>query len=98
MVALYEHEKSKDAIADHELLADVIKYKKLFYNASYAHYDACLTGGLRLVPQGDLKKALESDFKSMVQAGMFYGEPLSFQKILSRLTEVEQLLNQSIMT
>lgn len=30
------------AVADLALLADVVKHKKVFYNASYANYDACL--------------------------------------------------------
>jgi hypothetical protein len=32
------------AVADRALLADVVKHKKVFYNASYANYDACLVG------------------------------------------------------
>ncbi len=33
-----------EALADRDLLVDVIKHKKVFYNASYANYDACLEG------------------------------------------------------
>lgn len=36
-------------------------------------YQACLEGGLRLVPDGDLLKLLQNDFQSMCRAGMFYG-------------------------
>lgn len=82
--------------AAQDLLGDVVYHKKMFFHYGYANYDACLSGGLRLVPQDDLKKVLESDFRSMVAAGMFYGEPPSFQIILDRLIKVEQLLNQSL--
>ncbi len=82
--------------AGHDLLTDVVKYKKVFFHYGYANYDSCLSGALRLVPREELQKALETDFKAMVVAGMFYSEPPSFQKILDRLLEVEQALNQSI--
>jgi hypothetical protein len=81
-----------------DLLADVVYHKKIFFHYGYANYDACLSGGLRLVPAGELRKALEADFGSMVAAGMFYGDPPPFQKIMDRLTEVEHLLNESIVT
>jgi hypothetical protein len=38
------------AVTDCALLADVVKPQKVFYNASYANYDACLAGQLRLIP------------------------------------------------
>jgi hypothetical protein len=80
----------------HKVLRDVVRYKKVFFHYSYANYDLCLSGGVKLVPTGKLKIALEADFKSMIDVGMFYNEPPSFQKILDRLTQVEQILNESI--
>jgi hypothetical protein len=79
-----------------DLLGDVVRYKKIFFHYGYADYDSCLSGALRLVPEGKLKKALEADFMAMVAAGMFYAEPPSFEQILARLTEVQELLNISI--
>lgn len=82
--------------AANDLLGDVVRYKKIFFHYSYADYNACLGGALRLVPQNELKKSLEADFRSMVAAGMFYADPPPFRMIMDRLAEVEQLLNQSI--
>ncbi len=82
----------------YKILHDVVRYKKVFFHYSYANYDLCLTGSLQLVPKGKLQTALEVDFKSMIDVGMFYNEPPSFQKILDRLTQVEQILNESIRT
>lgn len=58
------------AVADRALLADVVKHKKAFYNASYANYDACLLGQLRLIPQDAALAALRDDFQRMIGAGM----------------------------
>ena len=50
----------KAAVADRALLANVVKHKKVFYNASYANYDACLTGQLRLIPEDAALAALHA--------------------------------------
>jgi hypothetical protein len=51
LAMLAERDHGQAAIEDRALLEDVVKHKKVFYNASYANYDACLTGQLRLIPQ-----------------------------------------------
>ena len=82
------------AVADRALLADVVKHKKVFYNASYANYDACLAGQLRLIPKDAGLIALRDDFQRMIGAGMFIGEPPSFDAIVDRLRVLEATINQ----
>jgi hypothetical protein len=61
--------------------------------ASYANYEACLSGGLRLVPKGALLKALAADYAKMIAAGMFEGEPPTFDAIVGRLDELSRQIN-----
>ncbi|BBA33665.1 uncharacterized protein sS8_1708 [Methylocaldum marinum] len=82
------------AVADRALLADVVKHKKAFYNASYANYDACLAGQLRLIPEDAALAALRDDFQRMIGAGMFIGEPPAFDAIVDRLRALETAINQ----
>lgn len=82
------------AVADRALLADVVKHKKVFYNTSYANYDACLAGQLRLIPEDAALAALRDDFHRMIGAGMFIGEPPTFDVIVDRLRELETTINQ----
>lgn len=82
------------AVADRALLADVVKHKKVFYNASYANYDACLAGQLRLIPEHAALAALRDDFQRMIGAGMFIGEPPAFDAIVDRLRALETTINQ----
>lgn len=84
----------KAAMADRALLADVVKHKKVFYNTSYADYDACLTGHLRLIPEGAALVALRDDFQRMIGAGMFIGEPPAFDAIVDRLRTLEAAINR----
>jgi Lon protease-like protein len=81
----------KAAVSDRALLANVVKHKKVFYNASYANYDACLTGQLRLIPEDVALAALRDDFQRMIGAGMFIGEPPAFDAIVDRLREPVRL-------
>lgn len=77
----------------HDLLESVVEHKKAFFHYSFAGYDDCLSGGLRLVPGSELQDVLDQDFAEMKQAGMFYQEPPSFGEILDHLQQVEKALN-----
>ncbi|NJL71462.1 MAG: nucleotidyl transferase AbiEii/AbiGii toxin family protein [Candidatus Competibacteraceae bacterium] len=81
-----------------QLLASVVRHKKAFFNYSFAAYDQCLSGGLRLVPGGELQRALSKDFAEMQDAGMFYQDPPSFSTILEHLQRLEKRLNEMFQT
>ncbi len=84
----------QNALRDRSLLADVVKHKKVFYNASYANYDACLEGRLRLLPNETALPALHEDFQMMIDAGMFIGSPLFFDTIIDHLRALEITINK----
>jgi hypothetical protein len=85
LAMLADRAHGQAAVADRAMLADVVKHKKAFYNASYANYDACLAGQLRLIPEDAALAALRDDFQRMIGAGMFIGEPPAFDTIVDRL-------------
>lgn len=82
-----------DALADRTLLADVVKVKGTFFKTPTSDYEACLTGGLRLVPNQERCERLDQDFSNMVNAGMFPGSTPNFRDILTRLQELEDTVN-----
>ena len=84
----------QQAITQRDLLADVVKHKQVFYAAAYAHYEDCLVGRLRLIPDEATLMALANDYRRMVDAGMFIGRPPSFAEIVSELRELEQAINR----
>lgn len=81
------------AIDDKELLADVVLQKNILYYAGYSNYEACLSGGLALVPKGDLAPALEEDFERMKGDGMFWEATGIFDEVISLLAETEAEIN-----
>lgn len=84
----------KEALAKREILADVIRHKKAFFNASYSHYDDCLNNRLRLIPNPEEQKNLEEDYRKMVDSAMFQHEPPPFGEIIKVLTDLEKKINK----
>lgn len=81
----------KEALADLQLLADVVRHKETFYPSGWARYDLACPGSLRLVPPDDRKEALEWDYKRM--AVMVFGKAPTLGEIVEKLKEVEQDVN-----
>jgi predicted nucleotidyltransferase component of viral defense system len=90
---LADHDIGRSALARRDLLEAVVKHKKIFFNASYANYDACLQGGVRLVPDEAQREGLARDYAKMQGAGMLYGAVPAFDDILERLTRLEAEVN-----
>lgn len=93
LAVLADHKIGEASLADRALLEDVVKHKSVFFRASYARYDACLSGGLRLIPRTTLLQSLSADYEKMIADGMFEGEPPSFGSIIARLKEIEKQIN-----
>jgi hypothetical protein len=90
---LAKNSSVKSAINDRNLLEDVIRLKKVFYNAGYARYDECLSGHLRLLPEEDSMPGLKADYDKMVAAGMMYETAPSFDEIVEQIRHVEIEIN-----
>lgn len=90
---LSESEIGRRALTDRELLADVVRYKKAFFHASYAKYDDCLNKRLRLLPSAGLLEELRNDFHKMKNEGMFFEEPPSFEELIAGLRTLEKEIN-----
>ncbi len=90
---LSDHHVGKQALADRALLEDVIRHKEVFFHASYASYEACLEGCMRLLPEAEGCRALARDYEEMQKAGMFYGASPTFDRIVERITELQTTIN-----
>jgi hypothetical protein len=76
---------------DFALLDVVIAFKKIYFPASWAHYDAAIPGTLLIVPHAALEKLLRDDYKQMRE--MFPRPPLSFEEIIERLQALQDRIN-----
>lgn len=97
LARLADHEVGQQALGDFALLRDVLRIKETFYRSGFSHYDRCLAGGLRLIPDEQLLVALRQDYQAMLAAQMFYGDTLIFETIVERLQRLEAEINQKML-
>lgn len=76
---------------DVSLLENVAEHKKIYFRAGWANYDNARKGTLNLIPPHIVLKALENDYKQMKE--MFYGEPVSWDKVISEIKKFESEFN-----
>jgi hypothetical protein len=96
LAALADHEIGDKALSDRDLFKSVVEHKSWAFRDSKAHYERCLDGGLRLLPETEsMREALQADFNKMLAAGMFYSTPPSFSEIEEKLAKVEDEINTS---
>lgn len=79
------------ALADLDLLADVVAFKQRFYPRGWARYDLAVPGSFRLVPDGAALAAVEADYRAMTN--MIFGAVPAFGEILETLRELEEEIN-----
>jgi hypothetical protein len=94
LALLSKHWIGEQAIQDKSLLHDVVRHKKIFYQAGYCNYDHCLNNQLRLIPDGSEINSLKKDYELMESSGMFPKKPMSFEEIISILKEAEKSINE----
>jgi hypothetical protein len=81
----------KDENLSLDLLAQVIRFKKVYFAANWAHYDTAVPGTLWIVPNEDLQAILRKDYQRMEE--MFPSKPLAFEEILTSLEALQQRIN-----
>ena len=87
------HDLGLAALANRALLEDVVRHKSVFFHAGYAHYNHCLDGRLRLVPDDDQLGGLRSDYEAMRTGGMLGGGAMEFDELLERIPMLDAEVN-----
>lgn len=81
----------KAALADLELLEDVVLFKKRFYRSTWARYEDAKPGTFRLLPTTQGAKELKVDYTKM--EAMLFNTPPVWDEILSTLKKLEHEIN-----
>jgi hypothetical protein len=79
------------ALADLELLANVVEFKQRFYPRSWARYDLATPGAMRLIPEGHVLATVESDYRAM--ANMIFGDMPKFGELMEILQRLQDEIN-----
>ncbi len=80
-----------EALADLELLKQVVEFKNKFYPASWAKFNDAKPGSFRLVPSKSRIAELARDYKAM--ENMIFGKKLLFDEIMDTLKTLENDIN-----
>lgn len=91
-VALWRHPSGRIAAERIDLLERVRLHKSRYFASSWAHYKSAVPGTLRLHPPEFRMTELRRDYLAM--RPMFLGDLLSFEVMMSALTEAERRLNR----
>lgn len=93
IACLARHDAGISAISDRALFEDVVRHKKVFFNAGYAKYQECLIGKLKLIPDDDGLLGLRIDYGRMLSAGMLNAEAPNFDALIEDIRRIETKVN-----
>ena len=79
------------ALADLELLQDVVTFKQRFYPSRWARYEDAKPGTFRLVPAAERVAELRRDYRDM--AVMIFGNVPAFESLIDTLRRLEDEIN-----
>ena len=91
LAKLAESPIKQAALANFELLASVVDFKQRFYPRGWARYDLAKPGTFRLVPEGAVLSAVETDYRAM--ANMIFGDVPAFAEIMTVLQRLQDEIN-----
>lgn len=83
---------AEEAIADDELYQTVIEHRRTFIGLRGFDYSTLQKPTLSFLPPKDIQAAWKKDYETMQQE-MIYGASVSFEKIISDLTKLNNLIN-----
>ena len=94
LTRLAAHDIGRAALADRQLLEDVVRHKTVFFHAGYANYDQCLDRRLRLVPDDDQLAGLRTDYEAMRAAAIVADDAPEFDALVEELRTLEANVNR----
>jgi hypothetical protein len=88
------------ATADRDLALAVARHKGMFFAEKAADgtpvdYEAAVTGQLLLVPGGEARAALASDYEHMVEDGLLLEDAESFEVLIERCKDIAERANRA---
>ena len=99
LVRLDDAGYGEKAFASRDLALSVARHKSMFFpekdaDGNRVDFKASVTGGLRLVPNGEAYDLLADDYEAMVRADMLFNDPEPFENIMKRCADIEARANR----
>ena len=84
-------EVGRSALADTDLLDAVRNHNLVAFRQAWKRFEEAVPGSVRLVPQAELRKVIEQDYRAM--QGMILGEAPDFGWVTDQLRQAEVAIN-----
>lgn len=81
----------EDAVADLNLLEDVVAFNQKFYPSAWSRYDLAKLPTLKLIPNAVVNANLKKDYAAMQD--MIFGEYVNFDVMMDKIAEFQERLN-----
>ncbi len=92
LAMMAQSEVKNEALADLDLLKNVVNFKQKFYPRSWAKYEESVPGTLKLLPPEFRLDSLEKDYKAM--QNMIFDKKIGFDEIIDILKNLEIEINK----
>jgi predicted nucleotidyltransferase component of viral defense system len=90
---LNQTEYAEIALKDTELYNTIVKHRSKFTTISGIDYTKHNPANIKFIPPDSIIKMWEADYEEM-KGSMIYGQPLEFDKLINRLTELQKRINE----
>ncbi|WP_366183314.1 nucleotidyl transferase AbiEii/AbiGii toxin family protein [Flavobacterium ovatum] len=90
---LSQTEYAEIALQDTELYNTIVKHRSKFNAISGIDYAKHNPANIKFIPPDSIIKMWEADYEEM-KGSMIYGQPLEFDKLINRLTELQKRINE----
>lgn len=100
VVRLDEAGLADAAFVDRELANAVARHKAMFFaekapDRSPIDYAVAVNGGLQLTPGGEASKALQEDYRRMVEDGLLLEDAEPFEALMMRCADIAARANRA---
>ena len=99
LVRLDDAGYAEKALANRGLARAVARHKSIFFrerdrSGDWIDYEAAVSGGLQLCPDGPFNEALAADYEQMLGSGMLFDDEEAFEEITNRCADIEERANR----
>ena len=89
------------ALSDHALALAVARHKAMFFRekdaaGNWVDYEAAVSGGLQLVPEGLAYEALAEDYDRMQSDGMLLDDEELFDDLMTSCADIQERANEAL--
>jgi len=87
--SMMDTDAETQALEDQDLYNDLIAHRESYQRLSWIKYETLRRPTMSFLPPTDVMALYEKDYQTM-QEQMIYGESMSFDKLIERLTELQE--------